>query len=150
MGRKQHLVQGSGCWWAPLLLACVLCCTSAARRTPSPGSHSYMTAEALGGAQALNRVLTGVSTMLARGQIKPLPRTVYPLARVTEALREFAHARHVGKIVAAAPEELPREPWGAWVVTGGLGALGLLTGRWLLEHSAKRIVLLGRTGRSAA
>ena len=98
--------------------------------------------------QALKTALTGVSTMLARGQIQPLPRTVHPMARVTDALREFSHAQHIGKLVAAAPEELPRERWAAWLVTGGLGALGLLTGRWLLEQSAQRIVLLGRTGRS--
>ena len=99
-----------------------------------------------------------VSTMLEAGRIGPLPRITYSLARVTDALREFAHARHIGKIVAAAPDELPQEPGGAkgparqqgaWIVTGGLGALGLLTGQWLLEQGALRTVLLGRSGRWA-
>lgn len=35
---------------------------------------------------------------------------------------------------------------GAYVVTGGFGALGLATARWLAEHGATRIVLCGRRG----
>ena len=42
------------------------------------------------------------------------------------------------------------EPWhalsGSWVVTGGTGALGLLTGEHLTQHGVHRVLLLGRTG----
>ena len=34
---------------------------------------------------------------------------------------------------------------GTYLVTGGLGGIGLEVGRWLVERSARRIVLLGRT-----
>lgn len=35
---------------------------------------------------------------------------------------------------------------GAYLITGGLGTLGLLTARWLSGHKAGRVLLLGRKG----
>ena len=37
----------------------------------------------------------------------------------------------------------------AWLISGGTGALGLLSGAYLLESGAQEICLLGRTGREA-
>ena len=44
---------------------------------------------------------------------------------------------------------LPRlqEQQAAWVVTGGLGALGALTADWLVGQGQRHLVLLGRSGR---
>ncbi|MEJ2856210.1 SDR family NAD(P)-dependent oxidoreductase [Saccharothrix sp. CCNWLW140] len=42
------------------------------------------------------------------------------------------------------PEEFAVEP-GAYVITGGLGALGRVTAGWLAERGASRIVLCGRS-----
>lgn len=36
---------------------------------------------------------------------------------------------------------------GRWVVTGGLGSLGLLTAQWLAGQGRRHITLLGRSGR---
>jgi len=36
-------------------------------------------------------------------------------------------------------------PDASYLITGGLGALGLLTANWLAEHGARRLVLAGRT-----
>ncbi|HEY1348702.1 MAG TPA: type I polyketide synthase [Ktedonobacteraceae bacterium] len=36
-------------------------------------------------------------------------------------------------------------PDGSYLVTGGLGNLGLLVARWLVAHGARRLILLGRT-----
>merc|ERR1712102_69098 len=42
------------------------------------------------------------------------------------------------------------EPWsamsGSWVLTGGTGALGLLTADHLAQHGIHRVLMLGRTG----
>ncbi|KAI0388913.1 6-MSAS [Xylariaceae sp. FL0594] len=46
---------------------------------------------------------------------------------------------------AAARTLLPK-PEGTYVITGGLGALGLEVARWLAEKGARRIVLLSRRG----
>ena len=42
-------------------------------------------------------------------------------------------------------EPLRCKPDAAYLVTGGLGALGVLIAGWLAEHGARRIVLAGRT-----
>ncbi|QFG22455.1 type I polyketide synthase [Actinomadura sp. WMMB 499] len=46
-----------------------------------------------------------------------------------------------------APDDAPTRcrPDAAYLVTGGLGALGLRTARWLAERGARRLVLAGRT-----
>jgi acyl transferase domain-containing protein len=41
--------------------------------------------------------------------------------------------------------DLVPRPDGAYLVTGGLGGLGLLMARWLVERGARRVVLMGRT-----
>ncbi|MFJ9622151.1 type I polyketide synthase [Streptomyces sp. NPDC101181] len=47
------------------------------------------------------------------------------------------------------PDPLVR-PGAAYLVSGGLGGLGLLTVEWLARHGAGRIVVSGRSGPSAA
>ena len=44
---------------------------------------------------------------------------------------------------AAVPQWLPR-PRSSCLITGGLGALGLATARWLVSHGADSLVLVGR------
>lgn len=103
--------------------------------------------------QVLQASLRKVAAMLHTQQVRPLPCTTHPLPHILTALKHLASARHIGKVVVATPPALPVEAAAdqqqapAWVVTGGLGALGVLTGEWLVGQSAKRVVLLGRTGR---
>ncbi|HXO82046.1 MAG TPA: beta-ketoacyl reductase, partial [Mycobacterium sp.] len=42
-------------------------------------------------------------------------------------------------------EPLRCRPDAAYLITGGLGALGLLTAGWLADHGARRLILAGRT-----
>ena len=58
--------------------------------------------------------------------------------------------RHAARLVAAPPEG-PAVPVslsaeGTYLVTGGLGALGLLVARWLVERGARHLVLTSRHG----
>ena len=41
-------------------------------------------------------------------------------------------------------------PDGSYLITGGLGDLGLLVARWMVEQGARRLILLGRTKLPAA
>ena len=55
----------------------------------------------------------------------------------------------VPRIVRAAPierRELRLDPQASYLVTGGLGRLGLNVGRWLGDRGARTIALLGRRG----
>ncbi len=54
-------------------------------------------------AQVLQAAFTRVAGMLAAAQAAPIQALAYPFADVTTALRQFSHARHVGKIVTRLP-----------------------------------------------
>jgi myxalamid-type polyketide synthase MxaB len=57
----------------------------------------------------------------------------------------MAQARHIGKVVLTAEVKGVRiRPDATYLITGGLGALGLETARWLVENGATNLVLAGR------
>ncbi|AOI68336.1 hybrid non-ribosomal peptide synthetase/type I polyketide synthase [Burkholderia ubonensis] len=63
------------------------------------------------------------------------------------ALRQGA--RYVARLSPLAPAEtaaLPVDPDAAYLITGGFGALGLHTARWLAAHGAGTLILVGRQG----
>lgn len=67
------------------------------------------------------------------------------------ALRQLSAARHVGKIVVSDQHSLGSAPAKAgasslWLVSGGVGALGTLSARYLVEQGARKLCLLGRAG----
>ncbi len=104
-------------------------------------------------------LVTGMFDDLLRvfeeGRLRPLPSTVFPLVEAEEAFRFMAQAKHIGKIVLSREEEYRREvieahglvrPDAAYLVTGGLGALGLRVAGWLVAEGARHVVLTGRRG----
>jgi NADPH:quinone reductase-like Zn-dependent oxidoreductase len=83
----------------------------------------------------------------ARGDILPLPIEIRPLVDVREALRHMAQAQHIGKIVLApgpAPQPAMRAD-GSYLVTGGLGGIGLQTAEWLVANGVRRLTIAGRS-----
>ena len=100
-------------------------------------------AEAPGAIQTMLRAL--VDDVQA-GVLRPLPRTVFPLADAATAFRHMAQARHVGKIVLTQPSGPACLVRGdaTYLVTGGLGGLGLAVAGWLVASGARSIVLMGR------
>ena len=54
-------------------------------------------------------------------------------------------ARLEPRVATAAPAK-PLDPDAAYLVTGGLGVLGLAIARWLVRNGARRIALAGRSG----
>ena len=86
---------------------------------------------------------------IERGDFPPLPVTVGSLAAPLETLRTMAQARHVGKLVLRQDITGHRAPAAmrsdaTYLVTGGLGALGLAVARGLVRRGARHIVLVGR------
>ncbi len=93
----------------------------------------------------------------------PLPETThYPLEDGATAIRVMGAAEHTGKLVLDIPHGgqinavVPPEEAqavrrdGAYVVTGGLGGLGLFLAEKLADSGAGRIILNGRSVPSAA
>jgi NADPH:quinone reductase-like Zn-dependent oxidoreductase/SAM-dependent methyltransferase len=87
-----------------------------------------------------------------RGELPPLPRHAFTLGPAAEgaasAWRLMAQARHIGRVVLRRrdPSSPPVRRDGTYLVTGGLGGLGLIVAGWLVEQSAGRVVLIGRRG----
>ncbi|MCA0456386.1 MAG: type I polyketide synthase [Chloroflexi bacterium] len=91
---------------------------------------------------------------LGSGALSPLPTQTFPIENAVEAFRHMAQAKHIGKVVvthqpAKAIGELIHSE-ATYLITGGLGGLGLKVADWMVEHGARNLVLLGRSTPSEA
>ncbi len=105
--------------------------------------------------------------------LTPLPHRDYALQNAVEAFRYMAQAKHVGKVVVTVKSEERRatderrraksdefvegapiahrlSSFATYLLTGGLGGLGLSLAQWLVERGAKHLVLMSRSGASMA
>ncbi len=102
------------------------------------------------------------------GTFKPLSLREFPLENAREAFRYMAQRQNIGKVVLTLGNLPPaveatvqscRQPAIAtngtsrsvkfhseatYLITGGLGGLGLLTAQWMIDKGARHVVLLGR------
>ena len=94
----------------------------------------------------VGRVLRQVMERLSTGELKPVVHSRWPLAEAGAALSFMRSARHLGKIVVTLPPlvkgRLRQDR--TYLVTGGLGGIGLAMAGWLADHGAGAIVLNGR------
>ncbi|NER48931.1 MAG: type I polyketide synthase, partial [Symploca sp. SIO1A3] len=83
-----------------------------------------------------------------QGKLQALPYKVFPSTQITAAFRYMQQAKHIGKVVVSMPEATgePKsiQPQASYLITGGLGALGLQVAQWLVTEGARNIVLTGR------
>ncbi|MEM1168905.1 MAG: type I polyketide synthase [Cyanobacteria bacterium P01_H01_bin.35] len=83
-----------------------------------------------------------------KGQLKALPHQVFSHTEVISAFRYMQQAQHIGKVVVSMPEvknhQISIQPQGSYLITGGLGALGLEVAQWMVSKGARQIVLTGR------
>src|SRR3989442_15296236 len=89
--------------------------------------------------------------------LEPLPVRAFPASQAESAFRHLAQGKHVGKVVVSLndPEVVVAPPRSGgvradatYLVTGGLGGLGLAVAGWMVEHGARSLVLVGRRGAS--
>ena len=97
--------------------------------------------------ELVGKVLRAVHGALEEGRIGPLPLTPFSKRDVIPAFRYMAQARHIGKVVVTrdiAPTGAAIRGDGAYLISGGLGGLGLAVARWLVKKGAGQVVLMGR------
>ncbi|OBH19122.1 type I polyketide synthase, partial [Mycobacterium sp. E3247] len=94
--------------------------------------------------ERIRRLLGEVSDGLGDGEWAPLPAEIYPLTEAKTAFRRMQQARHIGKIVLQMPSPLQPQGDRSYLITGGLGALGLHTASYLAQLGAGDIVLTSR------
>jgi NADPH:quinone reductase-like Zn-dependent oxidoreductase/SAM-dependent methyltransferase len=92
-----------------------------------------------------------------KGTLTGLPSTTFPLTKVREAFRFFQRAKHIGRVVITIPEfrigengrlehkDLLFSDRSTYLITGGLGGIGLKVTNWMLSSGARSIVLVGRS-----
>lgn len=93
-----------------------------------------------------------------KNKLQPLPMHLFHVTKTLDAFRFMAQARHTGKIVVSHDglsesvndsDTVSIHSDAAYLVTGGLGSLGLLLSRWLVRQGARHIVLMGRSDAGA-
>ncbi len=96
----------------------------------------------------IRSMFDAVARDIEAGTLQPLRHEDFPMADVVNAFRHMAQAKHVGKIVITQPAPVTGSAAirgdAAYLVTGGLGALGLRVADWLVREGARSIVLTGR------
>ena len=103
------------------------------------------------------RMFREVMALFAEGGLRPLPYQPFAADETSDAFRLMQQSGHVGKIVVTPPPpgsvaRVQRNAFtvadkGVHLVTGGLGGFGIEAARWLADRGAKRIVLVGRSGK---
>ena len=95
----------------------------------------------------ITAMLEALLPQFQQGTLKPLTYTVFPIETAPTAFRYMAQAKHVGKVVITLPRPTQQtivRADSSYLITGGLGALGLQVAQWLVKQGAKHLVLTGR------
>ncbi len=87
-----------------------------------------------------------------------MPNKTFSIQESQQAFRHMQQAKHIGKVVLTLPAIASKENQsvvsingdGCYLITGGLGALGLKVAQWIAEQGGKQIALMGRKAPSAA
>jgi NAD(P)-dependent dehydrogenase (short-subunit alcohol dehydrogenase family) len=123
-----------------------------AELNPTLSSYVYDLAQIL--YTELGIIQTDLLALLAEaelGNIQPLPIETFPMQSVIEAFRHMAQAKHIGKVVIT--QELDENAGSvrgdaSYLITGGLGGLGLKVAQRLVENGARHLILVGRSAPS--
>ncbi len=94
----------------------------------------------------IQSLLSEIVRKFTTQELQPLPHKVFNIKNAPAAFRYMQQAKHIGKIIITNSTQKNRKNLseGTYLITGGLGGLGLLVARWLVEKGAKNIVLLSR------
>ena len=103
----------------------------------------------------VRQLLGDVLPQFVEKKLDPLPLRAFRLERAIDALGHMRRAEHIGKIVVRAATHGDSTDRGVslredatYLVTGGLGGLGLKVAHWLADRGARHLVLVGRSGAS--
>ncbi len=101
--------------------------------------------------EAAGALLEEVLTLVASGVYRPLPTRAFPATEIGDAFRYLTQGTHIGKVVVTSRDELEVEAPATnvradatYLVTGGLGGLGLTVAQRLARAGAKHVALLSR------
>ncbi len=101
---------------------------------------------------AVRQVLEELMHQFQEGALGPVPYLSFPIEKAVSAFRYMQQAKHTGKIILTHPttHDLRIRREASYLITGGLGALGLAAAKWLAEQGAGHLVLMGRSRPTSA
>ncbi|MFN3647969.1 MAG: SDR family NAD(P)-dependent oxidoreductase [Armatimonadota bacterium] len=88
-------------------------------------------------------LLREVAAALESGELSPPPVRCYPLPEVPAPFRRMQEPDHVGKVVVS--QRTGVCPESTYLITGGMGGLGLEVARHLVRLGARHLALAGRS-----
>ncbi|MGE4192797.1 MAG: SDR family NAD(P)-dependent oxidoreductase [Pseudodesulfovibrio sp.] len=104
-------------------------------------------------------IFSELIALFKSGEFKPLVYSVFSRAGAVDAFKAMQRGKHIGKMVVSFDElnhgvrTLPKHRYkdsldssGSYLVSGGLGGLGLATAKRLVANGARNIILLSRSG----
>jgi len=101
------------------------------------------------------RLLEEVMDHVEQRVYRPLPHRVFTLTQAVDALRCMQQSRHIGKIVVSMSDSVLNHAESAtvrfpsdatYLITGGLGGVGLALAARMTARGARHFVLVGRRG----
>lgn len=90
-------------------------------------------------------IVREILTRIQAGELKPLPYRAFPIREAAGAFRYMQQALHIGKVVVTQPgTPVHIRSDASYLITGGLGGLGLVVAQWMIEHGARYLALVSR------
>ncbi len=94
----------------------------------------------------MTSMLTAVMAGFEDGSLSALPQVTFPITEVAQAYRYMQQTKHIGKVALSFTPVPAIHADGSYIITGGLGGLGLQVAQSLADQGAKHLVLSGRSG----
>ncbi|MEL7079358.1 MAG: SDR family NAD(P)-dependent oxidoreductase [Cyanobacteria bacterium J06582_2] len=104
--------------------------------------------------QLIQQMLSELRSQFVSTELQPLPHKIFSSDRAIDAFRYMQQGKHQGKIVIAAETQVDRAYQrqslssntyrGTYLITGGMGAIGLKVAQWLITKGITNLALLGR------
>lgn len=94
--------------------------------------------------ELIGNMLAEIIDACASGQLRVLPRQVFPAGAVSGAFRFMAQAKHIGKIIVTHQSSSSVRPDASYLITGGMGGIGLEVAQWLAMQGARQLIVMGR------
>ncbi len=96
--------------------------------------------------QLIQQRLAWLQQVFEQKEFQPLQHQIYSLGQVKQAFRMMQRGQHLGKVVVTLPQTEPQpiKIGASYLITGGLGSLGLEMAEWLADQGCRHLVLVGR------
>jgi len=94
----------------------------------------------------IQHLLNKIMPLFANKILKPIPITCFSLSQAILAFKNLQQAKHIGKVIInLPPSEIKFDKKSSYLITGGLGGIGLEMAKFLSKKNVGRIILAARS-----